>query len=103
MIKNPPANSGDTGDAGLIPGSRRSPGGRNSNPLQSSCLGTEEPGGLQSTGSQRVGHNLVTDHAHTTMNTVGNTETNISPEGGVLDLLLGLLSRFSRVQLCATP
>ena len=23
---------------------------------------TEEPGGLQSTGSQRVGHNLVTKH-----------------------------------------
>ena len=61
---------------------------------------TEQPGGLQSRGSQRVGHNLVT--AHTTMNTVGNRETNISP-GGVLDLLLLLLSRFSRVRLCATP
>ena len=63
---------------------------------------TEQPGGLQSRGSQRVGHNLVTDHTHTTMNTVGNRETNISP-GGVLDLLLLLLSRFSRVRLCATP
>ena len=65
---------------------------------------TEEPGGLQFTGSQRVGHNLVTDHTHTTMNTVGNRETNISRGwGGVLDLLLLLLSRFSRVRLCATP
>ena len=30
-----------------------------------SCLGnpwTEEPGGLQSMGSQRVRHNLVTEH-----------------------------------------
>ena len=34
MIKNPPANAGDTGDAGLIPGSGRSPGGGNGNPLQ---------------------------------------------------------------------
>ena len=29
MVKNPPANAGDTGDAGLIPGSGRSPGGGN--------------------------------------------------------------------------
>ena len=27
-IKNPPANAGDSGDAGSIPGSARSPGGR---------------------------------------------------------------------------
>ena len=26
---------------------------------------TEEPGGLQSTGSQRVGHNLATEHTST--------------------------------------
>ena len=38
MVKNLPANAGDTGDAGLIPGSRRSPGGGNGNPLQYSCL-----------------------------------------------------------------
>ena len=31
-------NAGETGDAGLIPGSRRSPGGGNGNPLQYSCL-----------------------------------------------------------------
>ena len=42
-----------------IPGSRRSLGERSGNPLQYSCLEngqrTEEPGGLQSMGSQRVG------------------------------------------------
>ena len=37
-IKNLPANPGDTGDMGLIPGSGRSPGEGNSNPLQYSCL-----------------------------------------------------------------
>ena len=57
MAKNPPANAGD---AGLIPGSGRSPGGGNGN--HSSILAweipwTEEPGGLQSMGSQRVRHN----------------------------------------------
>ena len=36
MVKNPPANGGDTG---LIPGLERSPGGGNGNPLQYSCLG----------------------------------------------------------------
>ena len=30
-------NAGATGDLGLIPGSRRSPGGGNGNPLQYSC------------------------------------------------------------------
>ena len=32
VIKNPPVNAGDTGDAGSIPGSRRSFGGRIGNP-----------------------------------------------------------------------
>ena len=39
MVKNPPANAGDTRDAGSIPGLGRSPGGGNGNPLQYSCLG----------------------------------------------------------------
>ena len=35
-VKNPPANAGDVGS---IPGSGRSPGEGNGNPLQYSCLG----------------------------------------------------------------
>ena len=38
MVKNLPASGGDTGDMGLIPGSGRSPGGGNGNPLQYSSL-----------------------------------------------------------------
>ena len=38
VVKNPPANAGDTGDLGSIPGSERSLGGGNGNPLQDSCL-----------------------------------------------------------------
>ena len=34
VIKNPPANAGDTRDTGSIPGSGRSPGGGLGNPLQ---------------------------------------------------------------------
>ena len=36
MVKNPPASAGD---AGLIPGLGRSPGGGNGNPFQYSGLG----------------------------------------------------------------
>ena len=42
MVKNPPANTGD-GDS--IPGSGRSPGGGNGNPLQYSCLENPMDGG----------------------------------------------------------
>ena len=38
VVKNPPANAGDAGDTCSIPGSGRSPGGGNDNPLQYSCL-----------------------------------------------------------------
>ena len=39
VVKNPPANAGDTGDRGSVPGSGRSSGEGNDNPLQYSCLG----------------------------------------------------------------
>ena len=60
VVKNLPANAGGMG---WIPGLVRFPGEGNGNPLQYSCLGApidRESGGLQSMGSQRVGHNLAT-------------------------------------------
>ena len=59
VLKNLPADAGDARDAGLTPGSGRSPGGRRDSPLQYLAWEvpwTEEPGGLQSMGSQRAGH-----------------------------------------------
>ena len=38
VLKTPPANAGDGGDLGSIPGLRRFPGGGHGNPLQYSCL-----------------------------------------------------------------
>ena len=38
VVKNLPANAGDTGNVGSVPGSERSPGEGNGNPLQHSCL-----------------------------------------------------------------
>ena len=52
MAKNPPAN---VGDMSSIPGSGRSPGEGNGNPLQDSCLGNPMDRGAspaQSVGSK---------------------------------------------------
>ena len=102
-VKNPPAkkkkkkeftcSARDTGDMGLTPELERFPGEGNSNP--SSILTwripcTEESGGLQCIGSQKVKHDLATEHTyiHT------QTHTHI---GDIRILLLLLLSHFSRV------
>ena len=60
VVKNPPANAGDTGDVGSIPGSGRSPGTGNGNPLQYSCLQNSMDRGAwwaKSGESQKVRHN----------------------------------------------
>ena len=58
MVKNPPANSGDTGDTGSDPGSEDSLEYKMatcSNFLAWRIPWTGEPGGLQSMELQRVG------------------------------------------------
>ena len=57
IVKNLLTNAGDLGGPGLILGLERSPGGGHGNSLQYSYLENpraEEPGGPQSTESQRV-------------------------------------------------
>ena len=74
VVKNPPANAGDTGDASSISNSERSPGEGNGNPLQYSCL--ENPmdkGGWWATGHRiaRVRHhwsNWACRHANLMQN-----------------------------------
>ena len=58
VVKNPAANAGDTGDAGLISGSGRSPGEGNSYPFQYSGLENSMDCIVQ--GSQRVGNHQAT-------------------------------------------
>ena len=56
IVKNPPARAGDKREARLIPVLGRFPEEVNGNSFQYSCLKiprTEEPGRLQSMGSQR--------------------------------------------------
>ena len=67
MVKNLPANAGDTRDAGSIPRWGRFPGGGSGTPLQCSCLEiprTEEPGGLWYMGPQSVRHHRATEYPH---------------------------------------
>ena len=59
--KRSTCNAGDTGDVGSIPGLGRSSGeGNGTNILAWEIPWTEEPGGLQPTGLQRIGHDLAT-------------------------------------------
>ena len=65
---------------GSIPGSGRSAGGGNGNPLQYSCLEnpwTEEPGGLQSIGLQNQTRLTVCAHTHTHTHTHYSTLHNL--------------------------
>ena len=57
MVKNPPVSAGDAGDVASIPGSGRSPGGENGNPLQYSCLGNPMDKGT----SQAAVHGVLKD------------------------------------------
>jgi len=64
--KESTCNTGDTGDAGLIPGSGRSPGGGNGNPLQYSCLGNPmDRGTWWATVYGVCKESDMTDHVHT--------------------------------------
>ena len=54
VVKNPPADAGDSGDTGSIPGSGKSPGEGNDNPLQYSCLGNPMDRGAWWATVQRV-------------------------------------------------
>ena len=80
-VKNPPANAGDLRDMGSTPGAGRPPGGGRGHPLQNlPGKSTEEPGGLQSTGSQSTGHDWVTERAHVTAS--GTRPARVGEGGG---------------------
>ena len=53
VVKNPPASAGDAGDAGSIPGLRRSLREGNGNPFWK-IPRTEKPGRLQSLGRSQL-------------------------------------------------
>ena len=54
VVKDPPANAGDSRDVDLIPGSGRFPGEGHGNPLQYSCLGNPMDKGVWQATVYRV-------------------------------------------------
>ena len=63
MVKNPPANAGDTGGTGSIPGSERSPGEGYGSPLPYSCLGNSmDRGAWQATVLEVTKESDTTEH-----------------------------------------
>ena len=63
MVKNLPANVGDTRDAGSILGLERSPEGGNGNPIQYSCLENSIDRGAWQAIVHRVTKSDMTVHA----------------------------------------
>ena len=61
VVKNPPANSGDMGS---IPGTGRSPGVGNGNPLQYSCQENSMDSSLAGYSPWRCKELDMTEHAH---------------------------------------
>ena len=91
VVKNPPDNAGDTGGWDRSLG-REAPleeiMATHSSILAWKILWTEEPGGLQSTASQRVRHdwsNLA--HVHRYMGKVKTTRTQEKPNHGPVDTI----------------
>ena len=76
MVKNPPTNAENARNQGSIRGSRRSPEGRNSNPLQDPCLEnrwTSVPGGLHTV--RGVAKNQIRLSIHACVHTRAHTHT----------------------------
>ena len=96
MVKNLPANAGDPGNVGSIPGSARFLGGGNGNPFHYSYLENSTDRGawlVQSMGSQRVRHDLATEHARVVI-------VKIKLNNILLKLLSRMLCHYLYLALC---
>ena len=78
VVKNPPANAGDTRDTGSIPGSGRCPGAGNSNPFWYSCLENPMDRGAWRPTVHGVAKSQIqpsTDKTHVNMSSLLNDTT----------------------------
>ena len=78
-VKNPSASAGDTRDVGSIPGSGRSPGAGNGNPLQYSCLENSKDRGAWWATVHGVAKSQTRLSAHTTWGNCVRTQGREAP------------------------
>ena len=83
MAKNPPASARDARDEGSIPGSGRSPGEGNGNPLQYSCLGNSMDRGAWQATVHRVAKSWTRLSVHTLTHIHTHTHTHIEASSWV--------------------
>ena len=69
VVKNLPANAGDSREVGSILGSERFPREENGNPLQYPCLENSMDGGTWWARVHRVTESDTTEHTHTHIQT----------------------------------
>ena len=74
MVKNPPANAGDTG---LIPESGRSPGGGKATHYKYSCQENSVDRGAWQATVHGVTGSDTTEHTHTHIHTCTNTHNRV--------------------------
>ena len=94
MVKNSPANAGDARDKGSIPRSGRSlriGNGNHSSILTWKMSWTEDPGRLQSIGSQSQIRLSTCTHAHAHVHTRTHTHTHTHTESTITEIIPNLL------------
>ena len=88
MIKNLPANSGDARDESSVPGSGRSPGERNGNPLQYSCLENSMKSRVWQTAAHGVTERQTRLSTHVHTHTHTHTHSVLSPGSDIIKKVL---------------
>ena len=107
LVKNPPASAGDLGS---VPGLRRSPGGRNGNPLQYSCLENPMDRGTWQAADHGIAQSWTQLSIHTHMHIYPGTGTvaitmsesrteSVHPILYTYNLKLGTLSRLEQLEM----
>ena len=90
MVKNPPAKAGDIRDTASIPGSERSPGLGNGNPLWYFCLENSMDRGTWQATVHGIAESDTTEHARDTFTSESYWENfnNVSKTLPILPLKL---------------
>ena len=107
VVKNPLANAGDAGDEDSIPGSGRSPGGGNGNPLQYPCLENSKDRGAWWAIVHRVTNSRARQITHPyliyNIVLVSGIQQNDSVVHTLLSILFQILSQTPTLSLFLKP